>query len=165
MLATIVLIAMISDIYGRRISNRLIVVAYIICIAKALGSRTFSAILQVVIDLSTPVIILYLLYLIGVIGAGDIKLLSVISGFTGMIFAGKVTLLAFLLGGVWSVARLLQEKSLMRNMYAGVGYIWNLMQGKMTDYQSFSPDRTDITIPFSVCIGIGTYMLMLIEMM
>ncbi len=156
---------MISDINSRRISNRLIAWGYIICIAKAMGSQSLYAILQVVINLSTPVIILYLLYLIGVIGAGDIKLLSVISGFTGMIFAGKVTLLAFVLGGVWSIARLLQEKALMRNMYSGVGYMWNLMQGKLTSYQTFSPDRTDITIPFSVCIGFGTYMLMLIEIM
>lgn len=157
-----VTIAMISDLRSRKISNRLILCGYAICLAKAVGSFSPATVLEVLWNLSVPVIIGYFLYLPGVIGAGDIKLLSIISGFIGLYQTGIVALIALLIGGIWSLILLLQNRVLEKNMFAGICYIWELMQGNMICYRDLPVEREQLTIPFSVCIALAVYAVVVI---
>ncbi len=162
-LLVILLAAMYSDIKTHRISNRLILVGAIICLLQAVGGGQSVKLLQVIINLSIPVIILYLLYLIRVIGAGDVKLLSLISGFMGIGFFFKVALVAFVVGAVWSLILLIRQKAFWRNMEVALFYAFDLMRGEIKPYDVAAPGRLQIEIPFAVCIGVAFGIIRLME--
>lgn len=150
-----------SDMYQRKVSNRLILSGMLICLALAVGSLRVLTVLQVLKDLSIPVIMFYLLSYFRVLGPGDIKLISLISGFTGTIFATKVMLIAFVIGGIWSLIVLIQNRALRKNMECVINYTFLLIQGEVCPYPM--TEREPLTIPFSVCIGFALYGLLLLE--
>ena len=81
-LYAILIVAVVQDITSMRISNRLIIMGLFLSMAFGIVLGGMPRIIQVLLNISIPVIMLYLFYLIGVLGAGDIKLFSVIGGFT-----------------------------------------------------------------------------------
>ena len=83
-LYAILIVAVVQDITSMRISNRLIIMGLFLSMAFGIVLGGMPRIIQVLLNISIPVIMLYLFYLIGVLGAGDIKLFSVIGGFTNL---------------------------------------------------------------------------------
>lgn len=162
-LPAILIAAMYSDIKTHRISNRLILLGIIMCLLQAVGSGQSFKVLQVIKDLSIPVIVLYLLFLIRVIGAGDVKLLSLISGFMGIWFFFKVVLISFVIGAVWSLILLIQKKAFWQNMSVALNYAFDLVKGEAKPYDVASPERFQIEIPFAVCIGVAFGLIQLVE--
>lgn len=100
------------------------------------------------IQISLPVIVLYLFFLIGALGAGDIKLFSLIGGFVNLKELITCMIAAFVLGAVWSVVKMLVNGSFISSMRAGSTYLWDRMRGIDAEYKK----RTDNIIPFSVPI-------------
>ena len=76
-LYAILIVAVVQDITSMRISNRLIIMGLFLSMAFGIVLGGMPRIIQVLLNISIPVIMLYLFYLIGVLGAGDIKLFSV----------------------------------------------------------------------------------------
>lgn len=68
-------------------------------------------IIQVLLNISIPVIMLYLFYLIGVLGAG-ISNFSVIGGFTNLKTLTDCVLAAFVAGAVIAVLKMLYMRNL-----------------------------------------------------
>ena len=60
---------------------------------------------------------LYLFYLIGVLGAGDIKLFSVIGGFTNLKTLTDCVLAAFVAGAVIAVLKMLYMRNLRISLF------------------------------------------------
>lgn len=154
---------MISDLYKKEISNRLILFGMIYCVVKALGSFHILSVLQVLFNLSIPVIALYPLSLLGAIGSADVKLISMISGFTGIIFAGKVALIALILGAIWSLILLIRKRALVQNMGFAIQYAFRLLNGYFEPYPRKDSRRLQIDIPLSICIGIALFALLITE--
>lgn len=154
---------MISDLMKKRIGNRLILFGMIFCVVKALGSFHILSVLQVIFNLSIPVIALYPLYLVGAIGAADVKLLSMISGFTGIILAGKVALLSLFLGAIWSLIVLITNQALIQNLRFAFQYLLDLMKGQFEAYPQQDKGRVQLEIPFSICIGISLFAFLIVE--
>lgn len=73
-LYAILIVAVVQDITSMRISNRLIIMGLFLSMAFGIVLGGMPRIIQVLLNISIPVIMLYLFYLIGVLGAGDIKL-------------------------------------------------------------------------------------------
>ena len=73
-----------SGYYQHEDQNRLIIMGLFLSMAFGIVLGGMPRIIQVLLNISIPVIMLYLFYLIGVLGAGDIKLFSVIGGFTNL---------------------------------------------------------------------------------
>lgn len=76
-----VLIAVSMDVKHMRISNRLILIGLGMAFIQRLFCEGIQGVLTGICQISFPVIVLYLLFLLGALGAGDIKLFSVIGGF------------------------------------------------------------------------------------
>ena len=81
-LLVILAAAVIQDFMYMKISNRLILMGVLFSLAFGFMTGGLKQIIFVLANVSFPVIVLYLLYLLGVLGAGDIKLFSIIGGFT-----------------------------------------------------------------------------------
>lgn len=76
----LVIIAVGMDLKRMKISNRLIFIGLGIALVRRVLCEGILGVLTWGFQISFPVIVLYLLFLVGVLGAGDIKLFSLIGG-------------------------------------------------------------------------------------
>lgn len=152
-LYTVVIVAVIQDLQSMKISNRLILTGLALALMFGFLSGRTSQILYILWNIFFPVITLYLLYLAGVLGAGDIKLFSVIGGFTDFHMLKRCMLAAFAAAAVISVGKLARDKSLKRSLMRAFLYVRQLAEGDLYSYRRVR--ETDHLMHFSVAILIG----------
>lgn len=104
----ILIIAVWSDIRTTKISNRLILVGLTAGLFFRIWGSGWTGIFTYLVNISIPVILLYLLFLKRALGAGDIKLFSVIGGFLGTIQLVQIIGVSFLAGGMLSLLKIIQ---------------------------------------------------------
>lgn len=102
-------------------------------------------------DIILPVIMLYLLYLSGILGAGDIKLFSVVSGFTNLKIAAMSIIISFIVAAVAGIIRLVAEGELLSSITNGLVYCTNVLCGRFKKYESKNKP-----VCFSIAVFIGT---------
>ena len=83
-LLTVLVFAVAADFREMRISNRLIASGLMMGLALRILGEGGAGIVHFLVNISIPVILLFLLFQLRVIGAGDIKLFSVAGGFLSM---------------------------------------------------------------------------------
>lgn len=143
------------DIRSWRISNRLIV--------SGLLGGLFIQVLQYgikgmgvfIVNVSIPVILLYLLFLMRVLGAGDIKLFSVISSIWNLKMAGITVIAAFIIAAIISLGKLIYNHNLFSSLCVFQTYVCQVMTtGKIKKYPRKSEGKQNI-IHFSIAILLG----------
>ena len=80
-LLTVLVFAVAADFREMRISNRLIASGLMMGLALRIQGEGGAGIVHFLVNISIPVILLFLLFQLRVIGAGDIKLFSLAGGF------------------------------------------------------------------------------------
>lgn len=103
----ILIIAVVTDLRETRISNRLITSGLILGLAFRIVGAGVAGVVHFLVNISIPVIFLFLLFQLRVLGAGDIKLFSVIAGFLTIRQTLYVMIAAFVAGGAIGMAKLL----------------------------------------------------------
>ncbi len=101
MLYVLLTVAAIGDFKNFRISNRLILTGLGFAFLFRLVGGRVASIIWFLPDIIFPVVILYFLYLSGILGAGDIKLFSVVCGFTNLKFTALCMAAAFVAAGIF----------------------------------------------------------------
>ncbi len=141
------LAAVYQDFKSNKISNRLILMGIgVAFLFRILGSEE-KGVIWFLPDIVFPVIVLYLLFIFGVLGAGDIKLFSVVSGFTNLKQTFYCIAISFVLAAIWSFFRLLLSGKLASGLVSALTYCGRVLQGDLTRY------ITDIKkINFSITI-------------
>ncbi len=78
-----------------------------------------------------PIIILFILFLIKGLGAGDIKLISVVGAFTGMAVL-KIMVYAFISGGILSVIYFIgfRKRKIHFSLAVFIGVLYYIAFGK-----------------------------------
>lgn len=100
-----------------------------------------------------PVLVLFILFFFKMIGAGDIKLLSVIGGFYGWKISLKFFLLALLYGGVWSVVKFIVHRNVRERFLYFFQYVQLIfLTKKRIPYRNNDKVEKSYTIPFCVTI-------------
>ncbi|MCI5919310.1 MAG: prepilin peptidase [Roseburia sp.] len=94
------------DFKSTRISNRLIVCGYVLGLFIRIMGNGWRGILEFLFYSSIPVILLYLLFLMRALGAGDIKLFSVAGGFLIWKEWWMLLLVSLLAGAMISVLKI-----------------------------------------------------------
>ena len=153
-LYTILVVAVVQDFMYTKISNRLILVGLILSLAFGIILGGVSRIPYILLNISFPVIVLYLLYLLGVLGAGDIKLFSVIGGFTNFTRLTHCMLVAFFAGGVIAVVKMLLNRNLNFSLFKGQLFLREVLKGNMMSYRDTLAEERNL-MHFSVAILIG----------
>lgn len=143
-----VIAAVITDWRFQKISNRLIVVGLTTGLIRRLLLEGAKGLFIGAIQISLPVIILYPLFLIGALGAGDIKLFSLIGGFVNFKELTVCVIAAFVIGAVWSLLKLIFNGFLVQSVKQGIVYLWNFLRGVRKTY----PEEDNHTIPFSLAV-------------
>lgn len=105
-LLCIILAAVFSDIRTGKIRNRLILLGLVLGCGITFYEKGISDMPFWFIQITIPVILFFMAFRIGGLGAGDIKLFSVIAGFLTMEEWWTVMAAAFLSGAVICVGKL-----------------------------------------------------------
>lgn len=149
----LLLIAVGMDLRSMRISNRLILVGLLLSFIQRVFCNGMGGFLTGIVLISLPVILLYLLFLVGALGAGDIKLFSLIGGFIQLKELMWCIIFAFLFGAIFSLMKMLYLGTFLRSMGHVSRYVRDIFQGERQVYQPESLE--DGRIHFSIAILCG----------
>lgn len=153
-LYTILVVAVVQDFMYTKISNRLILVGLILSLTFGIILGGVSRIPYILLNISFPVVVLYLLYLLGVLGAGDIKLFSVIGGFTNFTMLTHCMLAAFFAGGVIALIKMLWNRNLKFSLFKGQLFLREALKGNVVSYRDTMAEKRNL-MHFSLAIFLG----------
>lgn len=112
-LLTFLSVAVVTDVASTRISNRLIVCGLSCGLVLRILGQGSTGVLIFLINISIPVILLYLLFQLRALGAGDIKLFSVIGAYVSTKDLLEVMLLSFFVGAVLGVGKIIHRRFIL----------------------------------------------------
>ena len=156
-------VAVWMDVQKGKVSNRLIVFGIGLGFMFQITTYGAQGVLLFLKNITLPVILFYLLFLMHALGAGDIKLFSMIGSFLSCKGLYHCIGYAFLIGAVWSLYRLLRKKKLQKNLVAFLCYAKGVIQRKQITCYGESRENQE-TIWFSVPILLG-YLCYFLEVM
>lgn len=115
-LGVIAVSASISDLRFRKIPNLLNYPAMLAGIAYYAWFKGFTGITFSALGLAVGIALLILPYLLGIMGAGDVKLLGAIGAFVGPVGVVKVFLWASMAGGIYAVVVFIFHRGLLKRL-------------------------------------------------
>ncbi len=139
-------IAAVTDLLFDKVYNEWVLIGVTCGLAGALCNNGAEGLLWALLSMTAPVILLYPLFVIGGLGAGDIKLLAA----AGCFLPVKETItclgIAFLIGAVLSLLKMAAEGNFLQRIQYLLSYIldvfksgeWKLYE---QDMQAAFPDR------------------------
>lgn len=148
------------DIRRRQISNRLVSLGLLAGFIRNLSEYGWDGSFHFLIQVSIPVLIFYLLFLMHAFGAGDIKLFSVISSCIGLEGFIEVVVYSFLAGAVFSFIILIRNKNLYARLAYFSYYVRTVLSTKSIIKYDYESDGKQNFIHFStaILIGYGIYL-------
>lgn len=161
-LISIVSIAACMDLIREKIDNRFLAVCWVLAAGYQAGSAGFKGIGIFLAGSIIPILVLYILFRFRMLGAGDIKLFSVIGGIVGPVVILKCIVLSFLFGAVLSLAFVLVCGNLVERLLYFANYINHVMAMKKAMPYYLPGKRVEnihFTIPIlmAVLIHIGGF--------
>lgn len=154
-LLVLLFLAAVGDVRTGRISNRLILAG----LCMGLFYRVFKegpvGIFIFFVHVTIPVIVLFLLFLMHVLGAGDIKLFSIISGICSLGEWTGCMAAAFVIGAILAVMKMVYFRNLgFRILCLGI-YIRTILMERCFYPYPFGAKEGENTIHFSIAILMG----------
>lgn len=109
-------------------------------------------------------ILTFFLFRLGMMGAGDGKLMAVIAGYLGMDAGIEAIFTGMVIGALWSLCRLWHGHSLkIRLINLAVYFLQIFQTGKIVKYNQTPEKRQTYTIPLAVCMAGGTYLYLIVS--
>ncbi len=151
----LLVIAVITDMRAGRISNRLICLGIATGFFVQIWESGYWGLILSVLQIFFPVIVLFLLFLMHALGAGDIKLFSVIGSIWNLKVLCYCMFFSFVTGAIISLVKLLYQKNLFARLIYFFQYIGRCLGAKsILIYREQSEGNQNI-IHFSVAILAG----------
>lgn len=130
----ILIIAVVQDFRRMKVSNRLILVGLALGSVFQVIQNGPIAIVRILPNIIFPVIVLYLLFLMRCLGAGDIKLFSVIGVFINFKELVACIEAAFVIGAAFALVKMLCRKNLRYRLFLLKCYAREMTQGIIAPY-------------------------------
>lgn len=115
-LLIILVFAVATDLNEWRISNRLIVLGLFFGLIFCILREGSIGIVHFILNISIPVILLFLFFQLRALGAGDIKLFSVVGGFLTIRQLFDMMMITFLMAAIMGIGKLLYQKFVVKNI-------------------------------------------------
>lgn len=157
-------VAVVLDYRFLRISNRLILFGIVLAVCLHLAIYGLEGIVSVLWNISFPVIVLYLFYLVGALGAGDIKLFSVIGGFVNFQMLLNAMAFALVISAAYALVKLLCARELRVRVISGLMHLWHVAGGENRPYPKDLAQSRNV-IHFSLPVLLGTIAAMALELL
>ena len=154
----ILLAACVTDLRSRRIPNALVLCLLVggLIFAAASGAGS-AAVWQSVLGCLLGFAIWIVFYMVGVLGAGDVKLAAGIGAWLGVSGIWRASLLAALVGGLIAIAMLVRERratDTMRRLITGVS-VGSLTLLTARDAAPVGDGRAKHGMPYGVALAVG----------
>lgn len=147
--------AVATDVTSGRIRNRLIALGIMTGFFFQIWESGIKGLFLSVIQIIIPVIVLFLLFLMHALGAGDIKLFSMIGSIWNLEVLGYCIVWSFLTGAVLSLIKLIYQKNLISRLNYFFRYAGRCLEAKrLLNYREPSDGKQN-TIYFSIAILAG----------
>lgn len=153
----LLLLALISDFATYRIKNSITYGFMIVGLVLNIMTQGFDGIAFSIRGILLPVICMTALYVLGVMGAGDIKLFSSIGAIMGAGFVLSSMVLSFLCGGlIAAVLMFIRRNGFERLKYLAI-YITNcVMSMTVARYGDIGAPQDGSRFHFSLAVASGT---------
>ncbi len=147
----VLIVATVFDLRMYRIPNAWILIGYGIGMIAAILSGGLYGLLQTFLRATIPIFILYILFFIRAMGAGDVKLMSCIAMMCSTQKAVQLIIYSFCIGAVLSVIRLCINGQGVARVFQFFTYIRHCVQaGQIEEYHTIENQQS--YLHFSVCI-------------
>lgn len=156
---TIILIASsVSDLRDYKISNHLIIAGWLSGLVFRLWDGGAAGVGAGLGCIAASILVCMLLYLIHAVGAGDIKLFSVICCYHGLAFGVRVGMVSVFLAGILSLIHMIQNK-LFFNRYR---YFFHyILHGHADVYYDPGRDGRKMVIPMAPVLAAAYYLVLI----
>lgn len=156
-LLLLISLSLISDIKTYKIKNKIVLTFMILGMGANVVTDGIKGIKVSLLGLITPILILFILYALRMLGAGDIKLFSAIGSIMGVKFAIYSMAFSFLSGGIIAIIILVLRK----NGVERLRYLWLYMKNtflsmSIQPYTEFEDKRDTGKFRFAYAIFVGT---------
>lgn len=149
--------ALASDIRTYKIKNRLVSIFIVIGIAINVVLKGKEGIGFSLIGMVVPIVVLFLLYYLKMLGAGDIKLFAAIGAIMGVKFILYAMVYSFLAGGMIALFIMLVRKNALQRFKYFTHYIKACMLSiSLLPYNEFEDKANNGKFPFAYAIFCGT---------
>ena len=150
----IILFAVLEDMYFSKISNNLILFSYILGILNAIFNLGYCNVIMYFCSSIVPLILLFPLFYFHMIGAGDIKLYSILGCFFGLRILTLILIFSIIIGGVISLCILFYKKGFYRFIYLKE-YIFLYLNTNIRCNYIEMTNAKEYSFPFAVAIGLA----------
>lgn len=137
-----------TDLCDGKIYNRVIAAGYGASVVLSVAQGSVVSIRECVLGAALPIVCLYLLFVVGVLGAGDVKLLSVIGAFLGVQGSLWCMLASIVLAGVYGLFKLLHGRLVRQGIRQLLVYAKGVWFGRRLS--AYVPTNSRTTLHFSV---------------
>ena len=154
LLVSYLAVATTADLKWRKIPNELILLGIMAgCFASFLKTGTAGIVIAVIKGTAT-LLLLYVLYYINALGAGDVKLFAVIAMYPGNTQIQTVVLLSFLTGALAGLIQILHKRQLIPRFYNLFSHIAACVRlRRLLPYQTL--EGADSYLHFALYISLG----------
>ncbi|HEX3010948.1 MAG TPA: prepilin peptidase [Syntrophomonadaceae bacterium] len=154
-LAGLVLLAVAMDLKERRIPNWLIVTGIVTALLYRVIMGDYIGCLSGIKGLMVGIMLLFIPFLMGGMGAGDVKLLGMIGAFKGSLFVFNCFIWMALIGGVIALALLIKRRRLYDFISRLSRGLFLSRCGAMKLSDSLDKQELSIYYPYGLAIGLG----------
>ncbi|MBS4196147.1 A24 family peptidase [Lederbergia citri] len=158
-LILILTISIITDLRSRKILNIVTLPAILVALIYHTFTSGFQGLSFSGLGFLVGLGLLLIPFLMGGVGAGDVKLLAAIGAWKGTMFVLYTGLFAGVIGGLISIFILLKNKKLgftLKSMLFSVLFL----KGTKGSLQ-FTSDTKSVSIPYAIPIAIGSFLTLL----
>ena len=154
MLVLVLMICVITDLKNRKIYNKVIFPSLLVAITSHVVLSGWDGFWMSLLGFFTGLGLLLIPYLLGGMGAGDVKLLALIGALKGTVFVFHTALYMGILGGIMAVIILLFRKGVTQRFYFLLLFLMGRRYGLKMPLL-ISKDTLKTTYPYGVAIGGG----------
>lgn len=161
MVFLVLLPASLCDLYRYRIPNAIVCIGFALSLYRNAWQYGWFGAVYFLLACFIPFFICFIFYLLHMLGAGDIKLFSIIYSYYTIQFGVRVMIVSLLIGALFSVTKMFLQKSFIRRFRHFSEYIKNLAAGKAgAAYYDLKKCGDEGVIPFTICITLAVIICM-----
>lgn len=142
------------DVRYRRIPNKLVLVTLITGIFLNLVFRGWHGLTSSLEGMAVAFGTMFLLHLVGTMGAGDVKLFAAVGSIVGISSVLQTLMVVALMGGLLAFGKMIYARRVGRTLSGVVQFFYGLLPGQTVPRLEVPPDGSN-TLPYAIPICLG----------
>jgi len=155
LLMMLLLMSLISDVKTRKIKNLIVFSFMVMGVLIGLCETGLVGILNSMCGIILPILILFPLFVLKMLGAGDIKCFSAIGAIMGAGFAAESIIYSFIVGGVIALIIMLFNNNAVKRFKGLLNYLKTcILTFSITQYDDLKRSEGAFRFTYAVVIGV-----------